>query len=165
MDSYELCPDRNVLTVFDKLSNREIDLYYDMPDNAMRIQFSNAMSKRRGGKIVIPKNILEIQASFGRKLLTGFGKGAFTVKGKVIASEPEDEAYYPDWKKLVGTARGDLCAKLAQVVFGAVDLPDMGVEFEAIEDLEDPAFTFEDDAATTPATQEAAATASPLSGQ
>ena len=166
MASYELCPDRNVLTIYDKLSNQEIDLYYEMPDNAMRIQFSNAMSKRKGGRIVIPKNILEIQAGFGARLLTGFKTGAFTLKGKPISSDASEDSYYSDWKKLLVKARGDLCAKLAQTVFGAVDLPSQDIEYEAIEDLEDPAaFVFEDDATATPAPQEEAVPASPLSGQ
>ena len=166
MPAYELCPDRNVLTVFDKLSNQDIDLYYTMPSNAMRIQYSNAMAKRKGGKVVIPKNILQIQAGFGAQLLTGVGKGAFTVKGKPITSDAADPDFYPDWKKLVVTARPELPAKLAQTVFGAVDLPDPGVEFEVSEDLEHPEEFVFDAADTKPAAEGTAEpAASPLSGQ
>ena len=165
--------ERNALEIDDKISGSVLEIYYQMPTNAQRIRYSNALTVRKGGKVKIARDIFLIQAKFGQELLTGIKKGDFIAGGKAFASESTDPDFDPKWKEHMLAGAADILAYLARTVFGAVDKPAEGVEFEELdaEDLENPGsdFSFSDtdtDAtAVIPDGEEVASSGSPLSGQ
>lgn len=159
---YELNADRNVLTLSDKLAGGELEFYHRLPTNKERVAYDNAMVKRQGNKVVISKNLMLARAKFGAALLTGIRKGDFAVDGKVIASEPDDPAYYSSWRSLLLQKRPDLLAVIAGIVMDPVSQtakPELEFEFEEgddiLEDLDEPT---EPDAAASDGAAEPAAT-------
>jgi len=167
---YDLSADRNVLTIFDKLSGDEMDFFYRMPTNEERVKYDSAMTKRKGTKIVVNKKWPLLQAGFGAAIMTGFEKGAFAVNGKVIASDATDPDYYKGWKNLIYQKRSDLLGHLARVVFSAAAQADASIELDddadVLEDLDNPDFAFEDDDTAIPGDATASEpVANPLSGQ
>lgn len=163
---YELTPERNVMEITCKLSGKTFELYYRMPENAERLAYDNAISKRKGAQIKIAKDWMLTQAKMGSRLCIGFRKGDFSMAGKIIATESTDPDYYADWKNLLYRVRPDLLAHLARTIFGAIsekqpdeldDEDDEGV----IEKLDDPDFGFDEPEFSTPAAPEAASTENP----
>ncbi|MHC1792012.1 hypothetical protein [Solidesulfovibrio sp.] len=154
--------ERNVLEIEDKISGDILEVHYRMPENSQRVRYSNALTVRKGGKVKIAKDIFTIQAGFGFELLTGIKKGDFVIGGRAFASEPGDPDFDPKWKEHVRAGASDVLAYLARTVFGAVDKPSDGVEFE---DLETPEEDFSLDATGDVEAAAPEATADPLSGR
>jgi len=181
---YELNADRNVLTLHDKLSGGELEFYHRLPTNSERMAYDNALTVRKGNKIIVPKNRMLIRAQYGVLLLRGIRKGDFAVDGKVISSDQDDPAYYPDWRKMLLQKRPDLLAVLAMIIMDPVSepaAPELEFEFEEgdpmLEDLDAPIKPGEvdngdvaapaaaTDTSTTPAPAGEASAAAPLSAQ
>lgn len=159
--------ERNVLEMEDNISGCVLTVFYGMPSNSQRVRYSNALTKRQGGKVKVVKNVFSVQASFGLELLLGIKKGDFVAGGRAFASEQSDPDYDPKWRDHMVSGAPDVLAHLARTAFGSVEKPALGVEFE---DLENPdeGFTFadpdpDDASATTPAAGEAVAAGDPLS--
>jgi hypothetical protein len=169
--AYELNASRNVLEIQDRLAGCVLEFYYRMPTNAMRTQWDNLITVRKGSRVIVKKDHQILQARFGAKLLTGFKKGIFSVDGAVIASDPDDPAYYKDWKNLIFRVRLDLLAYAARTIMASAVPLDAGIEYEEdddaglIEDLDDPNFDFDEGADDQAAASAPEATTDPLSGQ
>lgn len=175
---YELNATRNVLTLMDKLSGGELEFYHRLPTNDERVAYDNAMTKRKGAKVVVSRDYQITQAKYGARLLTGFKKGDFAVDGKAISSDQADPDFYPQWKNLLFRKRPDLLAHVARTIMSSVAQAELGIDFEdpdqVIEDLMSELLDAADDDGTSSGTTDAAATtgataqepvADPLSAQ
>lgn len=121
--------EHNELKIHDNISNSDIILYYRDPDTAERSGYQNESLQRRRSRIVF--RTAEARLKYGAKILTGFRSGDFERKidGRWVpmASDPQSEHYFEDWKAHLVKHAGDLIMLLAAHVFDApaeVEEPD-----------------------------------------
>jgi len=120
---------RNVFSVLDPVSGREIDLYYRMPTGSERIAYESAkFGLDQKGALV--SHATEARQEYGLLILEGFKKGGFhlpcgvadspTPQGdslKDISSDPADPDYIADWKDKIKEFAIDLVEVLAHRIF------------------------------------------------
>ncbi|UJX43035.1 hypothetical protein K9F62_10300 [Desulfovibrio sp. JY] len=160
----EAFPDRNVVEVYDTLSDTEMEFYCDIPTDAQRLAWSNA-AERKGRKIVITAKTFKKQTMLAAEITNGFRKGDHTVHGSVISSDESDPAYYKDWKPMMIKQMPDILRAVGQKMFASVaskkNEEQDGIDV-VIEDLGDPDFAFDDSegdaAAASPAVSTSGAT-------
>ncbi|MCE5212103.1 MAG: hypothetical protein LLG40_11160 [Deltaproteobacteria bacterium] len=111
-----LCLNGCEMTFYDKISDTNITLFYDLPETEDRIKYQNEQVVREGNKI---KSVLgETRQKYGLKILTGFKKGNFeNAAGQPISSDKNDKEYDPNWKKLITDNASDIIEMLAVTVF------------------------------------------------
>lgn len=110
--------EKNTLTVLDSRSGSEIELYYRNPTPREEALYQSRLMKKKGGKIVVRS--FDVRAEFGLKILTGFRAGDFGVNGEPISSDPNDQNYRDDWKKIVAEGASDIVRTLALAIFEGV---------------------------------------------
>lgn len=138
--AFELKPTRHVLTVHFAATGEDIDLYYRPATTKERLAYSNDTMRREGQKVLMVQNAYPVQVRHGKKFVTGFEPGAFTVDGKVISSDPDAEDYYPEWRELLEEACPDalalVCRAVMQSATAARDLEGGGLVL--VEELDGP---------------------------
>jgi hypothetical protein len=138
--AFELKPTRHVLSVHFAATGEDIDLYYRPATTKERLAYTNDTVRREGKKVLMVQNTYPLQVRHGKKFVTGFPVGAFTVEGKPISSDPDAENYYPEWRELMEAACPESLALVCQRVMSAAtvarDLDDGGLEF--VEELDGP---------------------------
>lgn len=125
--------DRNTLTVFDRRSGTEIELYYRSPSSREEALYQARLVKKKGKKILM--NAFETRLSFGLAILTGIREGDFGVDGKPISSEQGSPNYCAEWKKAVEEGASDIVRHLAVTVFEGVQGDTGGLELEVEEEV------------------------------
>jgi len=113
--SDELCR----LVMSDRISDSDLELFYEPATPEEKIAFDNAYIKRSGRKV---KNIIgETRMKFGAKKLKGIGDKSFVVKkdGKKVPlhSREDSEFYDPGWKAVVVKMAPDVVSALASHIF------------------------------------------------
>lgn len=113
-------------------------LYYRRPTSTEHAAYAASAAQRRGGKII--NRMIETRLKFGARVLTGFQKGTFGFQGQAIASEPEDQDFYPDWKNLLVKAVPDIVAAIGREAFegtqvvSETETMDFDAELQAVVD-------------------------------
>jgi len=108
---------RNVFSVLDSVSGREIDLYYRMPLASERVAYESAkFTIDKSGELT--STLTEARQEYGLLILEGFKKGGFHLPQedgslKDFSSNPEDPDYLPGWKERIKEFAIDLVEVLA----------------------------------------------------
>jgi hypothetical protein len=109
----------NSVEFYDNLSASRIQLFYRTPTTSERGKYSNESVQRIRNKTVF--RLVETRQKFGMAILTGFRDGDFEIEKEgqpvPIASEPNSENYYPDWREVIEKHASDLVQMLAAHVF------------------------------------------------
>lgn len=125
--------EKNEITFIVARSNNErCTLFYRDPTTEERVSYSADMIKKINGILV--DNSIQNRLNYGKKILTGFAEKQFTLKGKPISSDPDNENYSEGWKELVIKLYADLLIKLAYQVFEGTLI---GSEMPAAFDMEE----------------------------
>lgn len=108
------------LEIFDKISSSILTIYYRLPETTERVAYVNEHVSRKGRKFKTA--IAEPKVKWGKKIITGFGDGDFTIPGpdgkdKPIASDPASPNYDAKWKDHVEKYAADILMALAAHVF------------------------------------------------
>ena len=114
---------RNVFSVLDPVSGREIDLYYRMPTGSERIAYESAKFGLDQKGALVSKTT-EARQEYGVLILEGFKKGGFHLPQedgsvKDISSDPADPDYIAEWKEKIKEFAIDLVEVLAHRIFDA----------------------------------------------
>ncbi len=137
---FELKPTRLVLAVHFAASGENLDLFYRAATTKERLAYTNDTMRREGKKVLMLQNLYPVQVRYGKKFVTGFEPGAFTVEGRPISSDPEAEEYYPEWRELLEAACPDALALVCRAVMNAAssarDEDDGGLEL--VEEFDGP---------------------------
>jgi hypothetical protein len=135
----ELNPERNVLEVTDHTTGETGEVYFRMPSNEERVKYGNKMMVRKGKQVFYRRNLLSLNLEFGKLLVTGFKKGLFAVNGQLIASDPGDPDYDPNWLRQVEAGAPEYLTLVARTAFNSVSAggkEENQIEgFEKIEEL------------------------------
>lgn len=112
---------RNVFSVLDPVSGREIDLYYRMPSSSERIAYESAKFDL-DQKSALVSRAPEARQEYGLLILEGFKKGGFHLPQedgsvKDISSDPADPDYIADWKDKIKEFAIDIIEVLAHRIF------------------------------------------------
>ncbi|MDY7002154.1 MAG: hypothetical protein SVS15_10295, partial [Thermodesulfobacteriota bacterium] len=127
------------------------EFLYRLPTNQERIEFQNRIIQRKGGKVLVRKDLFSLYVEFGALVLTGFKPGTLSVDGKIISSDSKDDEfvgaqhaapsqsdngcyYYADWKDLLQQAAPDMLAVIGRVVFSGAQVAGGDEVFEIAED-------------------------------
>jgi len=114
---------RNVFSVLDPVSGKEIDLYYRMPTTSERVAYeSGKWGMDEKGALV--NRAIEARREYGLLILEGFKKGSFHLSQKDgslkdFSSDPADPDYIADWKDKIKEFAIDLIEVLAHRIFDA----------------------------------------------
>ena len=112
---------RNIFSVLDPVSGKEIDLYYRMPTGSERIAYESAkFGIDQKGALV--SHATEARQEYGLLIIEGFKKGGFQLPledGSLqdISSDPTDPDYIADWKDKIKEFAIDLVEVLAHRIF------------------------------------------------
>lgn len=106
---------KNVIEIRDAVSGDVHELHYRLPTTSERAAYQASLLARKGGKIV--SRVFQSRVEFAGRILTGFAKGSFACSGRLIASDPADPDYLPDWKDMLTAACPEILAVLGQVAF------------------------------------------------
>ena len=112
---------RNVLSILDTVSGKEIDLYYRMPTTSERIAYESAkFAVDKDG--TIKNRAIDACQEHGLLILEGFKKGSFHLQLddgslKDISSDLLDPDYLPDWKERIKEQAADLAMVLGKRIF------------------------------------------------
>ena len=106
----------NELTIRDAKTGGECTLFYRDIETEDLVEYrSISYKKQGGGKVKI--NITKAQLHMALKIITGFKKGYFSLKGNAISSDIKDPEYYKEWKSLLKRKAPELLVVLALQVF------------------------------------------------
>jgi hypothetical protein len=103
-------------------------LYYRSPTTAERVEYSNSIVRRVGGKIVT--DMASARVSGGLSICTGVRDGDFAIPAsnkdgyKLISSDPKSKAYSEDWKALLEQYCADFLMLLGAKVFEGTTVAD-----------------------------------------
>jgi len=108
------------LLIYDKISNSEITLYYQLPTTKDRVAYLNEHVSRTRRKF--STSIGEPKVKWGKKIVSGFADGDFEIPGpdgrpKPIASDPSSPNYDAQWKDHLEKYAADILIALAAHVF------------------------------------------------
>ena len=105
----------------DNISGTELKLYYRQPTTSERQAFINMCIQRTRNKVTTHHAAARLK--YGLLILTGFRSGDFgriwEGKPEPMASDPDHDDYYVDWKKELETGAGDIVMLLAAQIFEA----------------------------------------------
>lgn len=106
----------NTLTIHDKISNEDLELYYRTPTTKERVNyFTNLFKPAGSGKYKINT---DFKLKTALDILVGIGEEQFGgPDGKPISSNPKSPYYTDKWKTLILDHAGEILSVLADVVF------------------------------------------------
>ncbi len=111
----DLTAEKNIIEVYDGISGDVHELYFRPPSTDERAKYLIACVERSGSRVLSRRQ--DALVSFGAAILTGFKKGTFCIDGKVFSSDPLDGEYREDWRELLVTHSGEICAEIGYQVF------------------------------------------------
>ena len=121
------------VAMYDRISDSEIELFYDPPSPEEKIAYDNAIMTRKGRSVT--SNLGQARMKFGAKKLKGIGDNSFVQKkdGKTVPlhSREGSDYYSPDWHAQVVAMAPDIVSALAVHIFeGSLERTE-GEEVEA----------------------------------
>jgi len=126
----------NKMSLYDRLSDSDIELFYRFPTTKEQIDYDNSSSKRKRNKVT--STIGETRITYGERILTGIGDTSFTVekdgKNVPLHSREDSDWYDPEWKALVKEMASDILSKFAFLVFEGSVEPSDGEDTEEGDD-------------------------------
>lgn len=118
---------KNELTIYDKISDTKVTLFYRTPTTKERIQYKSALINT-SLKSKELEEVMKVQINWAKELLTGFSEGSFCFDDKPISAVEDNANYNPGWKEIVAEGAADILLTFVEIVLDSPNYAIKGTE-------------------------------------